>query len=145
MTSFAAYTDEGVFAVADSREGALAKARANAKDPTAKFQVDQLTADLDAFYRGMNNLHFMEHPGLGQPRVFVFRSEKDRNDRVRSLSLSGHSGHRAISRDEAFALVHPDASGKRRFNVEGAVGDYMDLPSDWQPGCDWVLAQGPFA
>ena len=42
MTRFAAYTDASIFAVADSADAAITKAREDAGDPTAEFQTARI-------------------------------------------------------------------------------------------------------
>lgn len=84
-----------------------------------------------------NELYFLtaksiDRNNLPIDRAFVSNTEKDRDDIVHALKLSGHPDAKSVSRDEAFAIVEPDANGTRRFNFYGS-GDYIRLDADWSP------------
>ena len=49
MTRFAAYDDFSIYALGDTPEAAIAKARSDANDPTAFFKTDRISDDLAAF------------------------------------------------------------------------------------------------
>lgn len=48
MTKFAAYDDLSIYAVADSAEAAIAKARDDARDPEAQFRTARVSEELCA-------------------------------------------------------------------------------------------------
>ena len=72
-------------------------------------------------------IFFLKH--VYGPRVLGFETEKDRDDMVHSLRLSGHTVE-AIDLAAAWDIMEPDGQGYRRVTMMSSQG-YYRLPPDY--------------